>query len=63
MNEKSITRVLNEKQFAQTVGLSYAKIKQMRRQGFIKHSKVGRRILYKFPEHVEMFLSNFEQAG
>jgi predicted transcriptional regulator len=63
MNEMIITHTLNEKQFAKAVGLSYAKVKQMRQQGFIKHSKVGRRILYKFPEHIEMFLSNFEQAG
>ncbi len=62
MNEKIITRVLNEKQFAEAVGLSYAKVKQMRQSGDIKCLRVGRRVLYRFPEHVERFLQEHEQG-
>jgi hypothetical protein len=63
MNEKIITRVLNEKQFADAVGLSYAKVKQMRQHGGVKYLRVGRRVLYRFPEHVESFLNKYEQLG
>jgi hypothetical protein len=63
MNETIITRVLNEKQFAEAVGLSYAKVKQMRQSGDIKCLRVGRRVLYRFPEHIELFLNKFEEAG
>jgi hypothetical protein len=56
-------RVLNERAFAQAVGLSYAKIKKMRRGGSVLHLRIGRRVLYKFPEHVEAFLSQYEKAA
>lgn len=62
MSEKSMKRVINEKQFSMIVGLSYANVKQMRRQGRIKHLRVGRRVLYLYPEHVEVFLSCYEQS-
>jgi predicted transcriptional regulator len=60
MNGQIITHVLNEKQFAKAVGLSYAKVKQMRQRGDIKCVRVGRRVLYRCPEHVEAFLNKFE---
>lgn len=63
MEEKKITSAISERQFAAAVNLSYAKVKQMRQRGLITHSRVGRRILYKFPDHVELFLSNYEQAA
>ena len=63
MDEKIITRTLNEKQFAKTVGLSYAKVKQLRQRGDIKCLRVGRRVLYRFPEHIELFLNRFEEVG
>lgn len=63
MSEKSIKRVLNEKQFSMIIGLSYANVKKMRRAGHIKHLRVGRRVLYLYPEHIEVFLSCHEQAG
>jgi hypothetical protein len=62
MSEKSIKRVLNERQFSTIVGLSYANVKQMRRKGYIKHLRVGRRVLYLYPEHVEIFLIKYEQV-
>jgi hypothetical protein len=64
MENRNNNRVLNERAFAQTVGLSYQLIKKMRQQGLIKnYCRVGRRVLYKSPEHVEAFLSQFEKAG
>jgi hypothetical protein len=60
--ENKTNRVLNERAFAETVGLSYAKIKQMRQRGQIKgYCRVGRRVIYRNPEHVTMFLKQFEQ--
>ena len=63
MTETTKTRVLNEKQFAEAVGLSYQKVKQMRQRGTVNHLRIGRRILYRFPEHVELFLNRFEQIS
>jgi len=63
MEEITTTRVLNEKQFARTVGLSYQKVKQMRQNGEVKCLRIGRRVLYRNPEHVELFLSRFEQVS
>lgn len=63
MSERVIRRVLNERQFSAVVGLSYAKVKQMRRNGGVRHLRVGRRVLYLFPEHVEMFLGKYEQTA
>jgi len=55
-------RVLNEREFSRVVGLSYAKIKSLRQQGIIKcFCRVGRRVIYKYPEHVNIFLKQFEQ--
>lgn len=62
MNETVLARVLNEKQFAKTVGLSYQKVKQMRQKGEVKYLRVGRRVLYRVPEHVELFLRRFERG-
>jgi hypothetical protein len=62
MIEKIVRRTINERVFATTVGLSYQKIKQMRQQGGLKHLRVGRRIFYLYPEHVEDFLRKFEQS-
>jgi predicted transcriptional regulator len=60
--ENKTNRVLNERAFADVVGVSYALIKKLRQQGVIKgYCRVGRRILYKSPEHVESFLRQFEQ--
>lgn len=63
MEEKVMISVLNEKQFAKVVNLSYAKVKQMRQRGLITHSRVGRRVLYKYPDHVEMFLNRYERVA
>ena len=63
MDNKIRSRVLNERQFAEAVGVSYAFIKRLRRQGSFKgFCRVGRRVLYKNPEHVEAFLNQFEKA-
>jgi hypothetical protein len=62
MRETSPLRVLNEKQFAEAVGLSYQKVKQMRQKGTVNHLRIGRRVLYRYPEHIESFLSRFEQV-
>ncbi len=63
MENKTNSRVLNERAFARTVGLSYAKVKQLRQRGIIKcFCRVGRRILYRNPEHVTQFLEQFEQS-
>jgi hypothetical protein len=62
MSEMSTRRVLNERQFSIVVGLSYANVKQMRQKGYVKHLRIGRRVLYLYPEHVEAFLSRYEQA-
>jgi hypothetical protein len=63
MSERVNRRVLNEMQFSAVVGLSYAKVKQMRRNGEVRHLRVGRRVLYLFPEHVEAFLVTFERTA
>lgn len=64
MENKTNIRVLNEREFAQAVGLSYAKVKQLRHSGQLKgYCRVGRRVLYRNPEHVEAFLSQFEKAA
>jgi predicted DNA-binding transcriptional regulator AlpA len=64
MEKKTNSRVLNEREFAQAVGLSYAKIKKMRQSGlFNGYCQVGRRILYRDPQHVEAFLSQFEKLA
>jgi hypothetical protein len=64
MENKTNSRVLNEREFAQAVGLSYAKIKKMRLLGLFKgYCRVGRRIIYRNPQHVEAFLSQFERAA
>jgi excisionase family DNA binding protein len=61
MENRNTYQVLTERAFAQAVGLSYAKVKELRRQGLIKHCRVGRRVLYR-REHVDIFLKQFEQA-
>jgi hypothetical protein len=63
IEEKVMISVLNEKQFAKVVNLSYAKVKQMRQRGLITHSRVGRRILYKYPDHVDLFLKSYQQVA
>ena len=63
MENRKIYRVLNERAFAETVGLSYQLIKKMRQEGKIRFCRVGRRVLYKYPEHVEAFLSQHEKAA
>jgi hypothetical protein len=63
MENKTNNRVLNERAFAETVGLSYQLIKKMRQEGKIRYCRVGRRVLYKYPEHVEAFLSQYEKAA
>jgi hypothetical protein len=61
MENKTSSRVLSERAFAETVGLSYQQIKKMRQEGKIRYCRVGRRVLYKYPEHVEAFLSEHEK--
>ena len=61
MIEKLMRRAINERVFAAAVGLSYQKVKQMRQNGEVKHLRIGRRVLYYYPEHVEVFLANFER--
>lgn len=64
MENKTNNQVLNERAFAQTVGLSYAKVKQLRQRGIIKsYCRIGRRIIYRNPEHVTQFLEQFEQGA
>jgi hypothetical protein len=61
MSEKIVRRAINERVFAATVGLSYQKVKQMRQNGEVKHLRIGRRVLYYYPEHVDVFLARFER--
>jgi len=64
MENKINSRVLNERAFAHAVGLSYAKVKQLRQRGIIKgYCRIGRRIIYRNPEHVTQFLDQFEQGA
>ena len=63
MDTKKINRVLNEREFAQAIGISYSLLKKLRQQGTVKFCRVGRRVLYKNPEHVEAFLSQYEKAA
>lgn len=49
-------RAIGEKRFVEICGLSYGYVKALRRQGAIKHLRVGRKILYLYPEHVDDFL-------
>ena len=63
MDNKINIQALNEREFAQAVGVSYALVKKLRQQGVIKgYCRVGRRILYKFPQHVDAFFRQFEQS-
>jgi len=55
-------QAINEKQFAEAVGLSYGYVKLLRRKGEIKCLRVGRKVLYRYPDHVEIFLREREQA-
>ena len=57
------TETVTEKQFAQIVGLSYGYIKTLRQKRHIPCVKVGRAVRYKYPEHVEKFLSEREQQA
>jgi hypothetical protein len=62
MSEKIVRRAIDERVFAATVGLSYQKVKQMRQNGEVKHLRVGRRVLYLYPEHLDAFLAKFERT-
>ncbi|MDT7542783.1 MAG: hypothetical protein QOE33_2687 [Acidobacteriota bacterium] len=62
MDNNAELKAMNERQFAKAVNLSYGKVKQMRQRGQIKHCRVGRRVIYK-PEHIGMFLNEFEQRN
>jgi excisionase family DNA binding protein len=57
------TQTITEKQFAEVVGLSYGYVKKLRRKGEIKCLRVGRKILYRYPGHVERFLREREQQA
>jgi predicted DNA-binding transcriptional regulator AlpA len=64
MENRNNIRVLNERQFAQAVGISYSLLKKLRQQGTFKgFCRVGRRIIYRDPEHVEAFLRQFDKAS
>lgn len=52
---------LTEKEFAQTVGISVTTCKVLRKANKLAHCKVGRRILYLNPKHVQQFLNSIER--
>ncbi len=56
-------QTIDEKQFAETVGLSYGYVKLRRRKGEIKCLRVGRKVLYRYPDHVERFFREREQQA
>jgi hypothetical protein len=58
--EKIETRTIKEREFARLVGLSLANLQRRRQQGEIEHLRVGRRIIYLIPEHLEAFIKAHE---
>ncbi len=56
-------QTINEKQFAEIVGLSYGYIKTLRQKKQIPCVKIGRAVRYRYPEHVELFLMKREQQA
>jgi hypothetical protein len=56
-------QTVNEKQFAEIVGLSYGYVKTLRRKGLITCVRVGRAVRYAYPEHVQLFLKEREQRA
>jgi hypothetical protein len=64
MENKTSIQALNEREFAQAVGISYSLLKKLRQQGIVKgYCRVGRRIVYESPKHVEAFFRLFEKAA
>lgn len=64
MDNKTNIQALNEREFAQAVGISYSLLKKLRQQGIVKgYCRVGRRIVYVSPDHVEAFFRLFEKAA
>lgn len=64
MENRTNIQALNEREFAKAVGVSYAFVKKLRQQGIFKgYCRVGRRIVYESPKHVEAFFRLFEKAA
>jgi DNA-binding Xre family transcriptional regulator len=57
------TKTIKEREFARLVGLSLANLQRLRKRGEVAHLRVGRRILYLVPEHLEMFIKRYNQPG
>jgi hypothetical protein len=64
MENKTNIQSLNEREFAKVVGISYSLLKKLRQRGIVKgYCRVGRRVLYVSPDHVEAFFRLFEKAA
>jgi hypothetical protein len=60
---EEISRTIKEREFARLVGLSLANLQRRRQRGEIEHLRVGRRIIYLIPEHLEAFIKAHEVSG
>ncbi len=54
-------KTITQKQFCALVGISQGTAIAMRKAGKLAHCRVGRRVLYIYPRHVEEFLTQVER--
>jgi excisionase family DNA binding protein len=54
-------KTITEQEFCRQVGISVSTALALRKAGKLGHCRVGRRVLYIYPRHVEEFLARTER--
>lgn len=57
----SDVQTITEREFCKRVGISVGTACALRKAGKLAHCRVGRRVLYIFPRHVDEFLTRTER--
>ena len=57
----SDVKTITDKEFCATVGISLSTSLALRRAGKLAHCRVGKRILFIYPRHIEEFLASMER--
>jgi len=57
------TRTVTRKQFALAAGVSLSTIERLMSEGQLNHLRVGRRVLFAMPRHLEDYQLRFERRA
>ncbi len=62
-SQSNAPKTIKEREFARLVGLSLANLQPLRKRGEVAHLRVGRRVLYVVPDHLDRFIKQFNQPA